>query len=167
MPVDVDIAFPLPRGRNSWPRGLGQRHGSKFCETNPKFAGKAIGEGDRASEVLFFYSARSVSGRKATPLFDANINSMQGIPDLTSEEREIVKATLRLGHVWISASEDVGEFVETGGKSFYRQPEDTQYTKRYRDALDRLIARGMVRHVTGNQYVLTSIGFEVREELNA
>ena len=39
---------------------------------------------------------------------------MQGIPDLTSEEREIVKATLRLGHIWISALEDVGEFYRNG-----------------------------------------------------
>jgi hypothetical protein len=92
---------------------------------------------------------------------------MKEIPELTTEEREIVKATLRLGHIWISASEDVGEFVETGGKSFFCQPHDTQYTKRYRDALDLLIVRGIVRHVAANHYVLTSIGREVKQKLNA
>ena len=92
---------------------------------------------------------------------------MQGIPDLTIEEREIVKATLRLGHIWISAMENVGEFVETGGKSFYRQPDDTQYAKRYRDALDSLVVRGIVRHVAANHYVLTNIGCELKKKLNA
>ena len=92
---------------------------------------------------------------------------MRDIPDLTTEEREIVKATLRLGHIWIRASENVGEFVETGGRTFCRQPDDTQYTKQYRNALNTLITRGIVRHVAANQYVLTTIGLEVKKKLNA
>jgi hypothetical protein len=88
---------------------------------------------------------------------------MKDIPDLAHEERQIVQATLRLGHIWKTTSDEFGDFVKTGQKGFFGKPDDPAYVQGSRDALDSLIRRGIVRHVAADQYVLTSVRFELRK----
>jgi hypothetical protein len=83
---------------------------------------------------------------------------------LTSEEHDVLIRARDRGEIHMFSSAQTGQFV-TIGPVHYLDPKDPSVAVRYRDALDSLIERGLVRHEAGVLYQLTGDGFKIARAL--
>ena len=78
---------------------------------------------------------------------------------LSTEEIEILEHCSERGEIWVLHTSMSGEWVRSGSHDFANN-EDPGYSEFYIEALNRLINRGYVRHVSGDMFRLTGTGFK-------
>ncbi len=85
--------------------------------------------------------------------------------ELTAEEKELIITSGKEGKfILMSAGNVLSDWVCAGNKHFMKQ-EDSAYTARYLEAFDSLQKKGIVKHQSGQLYLLTGTGFKKQKEL--
>lgn len=84
--------------------------------------------------------------------------------DLSDEEKYLLLSVGKDGNIFVLSTDQTGKWVETGTEKF-REVTTPGYAAKYRDALDTLIDRQLVRHKSGAHYSLTGSGWDLKTSL--
>lgn len=87
-----------------------------------------------------------------------------GASSLRQEEHDLLVRARERGELHVLSTGQIGKFVAVGSVN-YVDPHDPPVAARYRDALDSLCRRGLVRLEGGVLYRLTAEGFQVARRL--
>ena len=86
--------------------------------------------------------------------------NIQSDEELTSEELEILSSAAEKGDIHLMGPYQIGYFVRADRRDFI-DPADPAYAAQYVDALERLISKGLIRHIKGVWHQLTGAGFKI------
>ncbi len=166
--IDPNTRRPLPREDDLWTiRRVDQ--GSVELQ-NQRTGHIATVHNDNLAEFrnpgfLALRCQLTLSGEKVlieplfSPLTTRGGPPVQAAP-LTQEEHDLLIRSRERGELSVLSTEQIGELVAVGQVT-YLDVQDPAVAVRYRDALESLCRRGLVRHEAGALYRLTAEGFRV------
>ena len=91
---------------------------------------------------------------------------MNAKPALSREEVEILVAAADMGEIQIHSADQLGRWVRAWAIDFLLVS-DPSVAVAYREALDALLRRQLVKHEGGNRYLLTSRGFKIARGISS